>query len=112
MSIGRLFEAKVRALLGQHPGLRHEWRTVGSLLSGERLDAIFKTGAVDIWASIREDQIAVGLGPEHEDFEANDDSAIERTAEKSFGQLKQLLLEARLVDAQQCATGDVRDARA
>jgi hypothetical protein len=111
MNTGRLFEVKVRAFLGQHPGLRHEWRTVSSLLSGERLDVIFKTRAADIWATIREDQIAVGLGPDHEDFEAND-STIEGTAEKAFGRLKQLLFEARLVEAQQCAAGDVRDARA
>jgi hypothetical protein len=66
------FERLARDFLAQHPSIRHQWRPIRDRLWGDRLDLVLEPGSAampEVWASLREGQIAVGAGGSHDDFE-------------------------------------------
>ena len=66
------FERLAREFLAQHASLRHEWRVVPSTISGERLDLVMTPPAPsvpEVWATLRDHQITVGVDREASDFE-------------------------------------------
>jgi hypothetical protein len=65
-----IFESLARDMLARNPAIKHEWRPIDSRGSGDRLDLVCnpKT-ANEVWATIRNGQIAVGDHESHEDFE-------------------------------------------
>ena len=65
-----IFESSARDMLARNPAIKHEWRPMASRWSGDRLDLVCnpKT-ANEVWATIRDGQIAVGDRERHEDFE-------------------------------------------
>lgn len=75
MSSGQraVFERLAREFLAQHASLRHEWRVVPSWFAGERLDLVMTPPAPSvpkIWATLRDEQITVGVDHEDSDFES------------------------------------------
>ena len=66
----KLFESLAREMLAQHPAIKHEWRPIKSRWRGDRLDLACNPDSVnEVWATIREAQIAVGDRDSHQDFE-------------------------------------------
>jgi len=64
------FESLARDMLSRNPDIGHEWRPQTSRLSGDRLDLVCSPGTDDeVWASLRQGQIAVGDNRSHTDFE-------------------------------------------
>lgn len=65
-----LFESLVRDMLARNPTIKHEWRPVNSPWSRDRLDLVCDPGTEnEVWATIRDGQIAVGNRQTHDDFE-------------------------------------------
>jgi hypothetical protein len=65
-----IFESLARDLLARNPAIKHEWRPIDSRWSGDRLDLVCNPqSANEVWATIRDGQIAVGDRDRHEDFE-------------------------------------------
>lgn len=66
----KVFESLAREMLARNPAIRHEWWPVRDRWWGDRLDLVCNPDApYEVWASIREGQIAVGAGEDHDDFE-------------------------------------------
>jgi hypothetical protein len=68
-----IFERLAREYLAARPDLRHEWRSIPSRWLGDRLDLVVAPRtetSLDVWATLRAGQFAVGAGKDHhEDFE-------------------------------------------
>lgn len=85
---GQIFETMVRTLVATNSTIAHEWQPIQSNLAGARLDIVFADG---VWAAIRPDQIAVGAGQGHEDFEAFGKFSGRQVADNAFTYLLELL---------------------
>jgi hypothetical protein len=65
-----LFESLAREMLANNPAIKHEWRPIKSRWAGDRLDLVCNPDSPnEVWATIREAQIAVGDRNDHCDFE-------------------------------------------
>ena len=65
-----IFESLARDMLARNPAIKHEWRPIDSRWSGDRLDLVCNPkSANEVWATIRDGQIAVGDRDSHQDFE-------------------------------------------
>ena len=63
------FQSLAKTFFLDHPEIAHEWRTVKSRLSGDRLDLVCAPGAAnEVYASLLGGQIAVGDRADHTDF--------------------------------------------
>jgi len=94
--LDRTFEGLVKAFLSAHPEIRHEWRQVRTLLSGERTDLICGVGSRDeVFASLLGYQIALGrTAGKHEDFEDfGRGVGDEEVAREAFRRFVELLTE-------------------
>ena len=91
----QVFQAMARRLLAVHVNVPHQWRTVPSVVSGDRIDLVCGDGSrPEVWASLWPDQIAVGSGDEHTDFEAfGRDLSAEALGAEAFSAFEQLLKE-------------------
>jgi hypothetical protein len=90
----REFEAIAKAYLAEHSGIHHEWRPIRDAWSGGRTDLICEPGSAnEVWASLRNGQIAVGAtGIEHTDFEDFGRDLTDRDlAAEAFGHFVRLL---------------------
>jgi hypothetical protein len=88
-----IFESLARDMLARNPAIKHEWRPIDSRSSGDRLDLVCnpKT-ANEVWATIRDGQIALGNRVSHEDFEQFGRRLSESAlAEEAFNYLVTLL---------------------
>ena len=87
-----IFESLARDMLARNPAIKHEWRPIDSRSSGDRLDLVCnpKT-ANEVWATIRDGQIAVGDRESHHDFELGRRLSESAVAEEAFGYLVTLL---------------------
>jgi hypothetical protein len=64
-----VFRSLADAFLLDHPQISHEWRTVKSRLSADRVDLVCAPAAAnEVYASLLGGQIAVGDRVDHTDF--------------------------------------------
>lgn len=69
LTVGSEFERLAREFFAEHPDLSPEWHPIHDLMSGDRLDLVCAApSAGDVFATIRRDTIAVGIGESHDDF--------------------------------------------
>jgi hypothetical protein len=74
-SPAEFFAELLDGFLNENPALRCERKEIGSRLWGARYDYLFRRtseGVCEVWATVHEnqDQISVGIGGRHMDFEA------------------------------------------
>ncbi len=70
METHREFEALARDYLQRNPGIGHEWRRVDDSLYGGRTDLIVALDSeAEVFATLRDDAIAIGDKDGHVDFE-------------------------------------------
>jgi hypothetical protein len=87
------FQWLAKTFFLEHPKIAHEWRTVKSRLSRDRVDLICAPGAAnEVYASLMGGQIAVGDRTDHTDFaDFGRGLASEETAREAFNNLVELL---------------------
>lgn len=70
-ALDKSFVSLATAYLSRHPGIRHEWREIKGGFGGDYLDLVCDPDSPhEVWASVREWQITVGVGDgDHHDFE-------------------------------------------
>ncbi|HEV7613488.1 MAG TPA: hypothetical protein VGO37_16540 [Steroidobacteraceae bacterium] len=88
-----VFRSLANAFLLDHPQVSHEWRTVKSRLSADRVDLVCAPGAEDeVYASLLGGRIAVGDRVEHSDFaDYGHGLSAEEIARDAFNDLVDLL---------------------
>ena len=96
-----VFEALARQFLAQYPALPHEWRTIPSVMSGDRIDLVCAPGSdIEVWATLRPGSIAVGSGTGHMDFERfGRKLSDEELAMQALDHFKSLLVKRQLIPA-------------
>ena len=87
------FEELARWYLTEHREVRADWRPIASRLWGDRLDLMcVRPDGHEVWATIRPGQIAVGIGPEHADFEDfGRGMSEEQLGEEAFAEFRDLI---------------------
>ena len=88
-----VFRSLANAFLLDHPQVSHEWRTVKSRLSADRVDLVCAPGdANEVYASLLGGQIAVGDRVDHTDFaDYGHGLSAEEIARDAFNDLVELL---------------------
>ena len=65
----KIVESLARDMLARNNSIKHEWRPVASHWWGDHLDLVCNPEtANEVWATIRDGQIAVGDRESHHDF--------------------------------------------
>jgi len=87
------FQALAKTFFLDHPEIGHEWRTVKSGLSGDRVDLVCAPGSSnEVYASLLGGQIAVGDRTDHTDFaDYGHGLSDEEIARDAFSDLVKLL---------------------
>jgi hypothetical protein len=89
------FRTMAREFMTAHPRIGHEWRDMPSSITGGRTDLICSENTPrEVWATLRDDSIAVGAGSSHTDFEAFGRSiSTDQLAGEAFAEFVRLLQE-------------------